>query len=58
MIVFPFAYNLLGFFPVIAVAILLVGFLLKLRLISALLTSVITTGFIYLIFNQILHVPL
>jgi putative tricarboxylic transport membrane protein len=58
MIVFPFFYRMVGFFIAIAIAILIVGLLMKLKFTSAILTSLITTGFIYLIFNQILHVPL
>jgi hypothetical protein len=58
MIIFPFFYRVVGFFIAIAITILLVGLLMKLKFISAILTSVITTGFIYLIFSQILHVPL
>ncbi|MBK8503317.1 MAG: tripartite tricarboxylate transporter TctB family protein [Saprospiraceae bacterium] len=58
MVIFPFFYRLVGFFVAIAFAILLVGLLMRLKFISAILTSLITTGFIYLVFNQILHVPL
>ena len=58
LFIFPFAYQILGFFIVIAIVVFLIGLLLHLRLISAVLTAVLTTGFIYLIFNQILHVLL
>lgn len=58
LFIFPFAYQILGFFIVIAIVVFLIGLLLRLRLISAVITAGLTTGFIYLIFNQILHVPL
>jgi len=55
---FPLGYNFLGFFLTIAISIFLTGLLMRLKILSAVITSAITTGFIYLIFNQILHVPL
>ena len=58
MFIFPFFYRVVGFFIAIAIAILLVGLLMRLKIVSAILTALITTGFIYVIFNQILHVPL
>lgn len=58
MVIFPFGYNFLGFFITIALAIFLTGILMRLGILSALLTAGLTTGAIYLIFNQILHVPL
>ena len=58
MFIFPFFYKVVGFFVAIAISILFVGLLMRLKFISAILTALITTGFIYLIFSQILHVPL
>lgn len=55
---FPLGYQLAGFFVTIALAIFLTGLLMQLKWLSALFASVFTTGAIYLIFNQILHVPL
>lgn len=58
LFIFPYAYQILGFFIVIAIVVFLIGLLLRLRWINAVVTAGLTTAFIYLIFNQILHVPL
>lgn len=58
MVAFPFLKNLTGFLTAISVVLLLVALLMRLTIIKALLVSLLTTGFIYLVFAQILHVPL
>ncbi|NND32350.1 MAG: tripartite tricarboxylate transporter TctB family protein [Saprospiraceae bacterium] len=58
IVVFPFLQQFLGFLPALAIAILIVGLLMRLRIVKAILVTLLTTAFIYLIFNQILHVPL
>jgi putative tricarboxylic transport membrane protein len=56
--VFPFLNRVTGFLPAIGIALFLTAFLMKLNLVQATITALLTTGFIYLIFNLILHVPL
>ena len=55
---FPFLKDFAGFFISIAIAIFFVGLLMKLDILKSLLTAALTTGFIYVIFDRILHVPL
>lgn len=58
MIIFPYVRNAAGFFPAIASVIFLVGLLMRLSLLRALVAAGGATGFIFLIFNKLLHVPL
>jgi putative tricarboxylic transport membrane protein len=55
---FPFLVNQIGFLATISIALFLTGMLMRLNILHAGLTALITTGFIYLIFDLILHVPL
>lgn len=58
MAAFPFLNQMTGFLPAIGIALVLTAFLMKLNPVQAILTATLTTGFIYLIFNLILQVPL
>jgi len=56
--VFPFVKEFLGFLPSISIAVFVVGLLMRLPVLHAVLAAIGTTGFIYLIFDLTLHVPL
>ncbi len=58
MAAFPFLNRVTGFLPAIGTALVLTAFLMKLKPVQAIMTALLTTGFIYLIFNLILQVPL
>ncbi len=58
ILVFPFVKEALGFLPTISICVFVVGLLMRLPVLHAVLAAIGTTGFIYLIFDVTLHVPL
>lgn len=58
IVLFPLVQPFIGFLGILSISILAIGLLMRLSLVKSILVSLFTTGFIYLIFNVILHVPL
>ena len=58
IVVLPFLQSSLGFLVSIAIATFIVGLLMRISFLKAIIVAVLTSAFIYLIFVQILHVPL
>lgn len=54
----PFVQPFTGILPVLAVLVFGAGWLFRVRLWVCALTAALTTGFVYIIFSQLLSVPL
>ena len=58
VLLYPWVHRFAGFPVALSLAIFGVALLLKLKVLKALVIALLTTASIYLLFNQLLHVPL